>query len=146
MARIEKPTQILTDDFADDQKELIEKLAYIINPAFENFYNLSNNGTSFSNMSWGLIPSIVVKVRADGSINMTSGAQNVTDRFKNVAQYNPVGIQVISATCIDDPNTKVKGQPFIQYTILDNNIIQIQNIQGLPEDKRFSLTLMLITS
>lgn len=145
MAKIEKPSTILLDDFEEDQQALVSSLADIINPALENLYNVSNS-VSFANMTWGLFSNLVVMVTSTGSINTSSGAARVTDKFKNPAQSNPIGIVVISATCLDDPNTKVLSQPFIQYTLLENNIVQVQNIQGLPQDKRFSLTLMLITS
>ena len=145
MAKIEKPRQILLEDYDQKDQDLVGKLADILNNALENLYRASNT-VSFPNMTWGLITELVVMTTSDGSINTSSGATRVVDRFKNTAQATPIGIVVISATCIDDPNTKVSGQPFIQYVMQDNNIIQIQNIQGLPQDKRFSLTLMLITS
>lgn len=146
MARIEKPRQILTEDFNEELKDTIELLANIINPALESLYTVTNNGTDFTNLSWGLVSGLVVQVKEDGSPDVSTGANRVTNKFKNTAKKNPIGIQVISATCLDDANTLTTGTPFVQYSLLDNNLIEIKNIKGLPAGKRFQLTLVLITN
>lgn len=145
MAKIEKPRQIILDDFEEEEKVLVEKLADIINPSLESLYAVSNGGTDFSNLSWGLVTDLVVLVNSSGVPNTSSGANRVTNKFKNTAKRTPIGMQVISATCLDDPNATTTGTPFIQYTI-DNNLIEIKNIQGLPADKRFQLTVVLFTN
>jgi len=143
--KIEKPRQILTDDFSAEEKPIVEKLADIINPALENLYQVTNGNASFENTTWGRITGVIVKVNSSGVPDSESGANRVISKFKNPASGTPIGIVVLSATCIDDPSIFPTATPFISYSI-DNNLIQIKNIQGLPADKRFQLALMVITN
>lgn len=146
MAKIEKPRQLLTDDFPEEEKEQIQKLADIINPALEGLYSVVNNGVDFSNLSWGIVSGLVVQVTESGVPDMSLGASRVTNKFKNTARKTPVGLQVVSAQCLDEPGLLTTGTPFIQYTLGDNNLIEIRNIQGLPAKKRFQLTVIIYTN
>ena len=143
--KIEKPRQLLTDDFSTEEKPLVERLADIINPALENLYRITDGNTTFENTTWGLITGVIVKVSSTGSLDSESGANRVITKFKNPAKASPVGIVVLSATCIDDPSIYPTSTPFISYSV-DNNLIQLKNIQGLPAGKRFQLALMVITN
>lgn len=143
--KIEKPRQILTDDYSDEEKSLVERLADVINPALENLYRVTDSNVTFENTTWGKITGIIVKVDSNGTPDAESGANRVITKFKNSAKDTPIGIIVLSATCIDDPSIFPTATPFISYS-LDNNLIQIKNIQGLPAGKRFQLALMLVTN
>jgi len=61
--KIEKPRQILTDDFSAEEKPIVEKLADIINPALENLYQVTNGNASFENTTWGRITGVIVKAK-----------------------------------------------------------------------------------
>lgn len=144
--RIEKPRNISINDFDEDIQDSINMLAEVINPALENLHSVTNNGIDFTNMSWGLVTNLIVKVLEDGTPDPNGGSQSVVTRFKNTAQKNPIGIQVVYATCLDDPSTFPTGTPFLSFNIAENGLINIINIKGLPSGKRFSLNLVLITN
>lgn len=144
--RIEKPRQIIPEEYEEEMQDTVIKLADTINGSLEGLYSVTNGNIDFSNLAWGLVTGIVVQVDTTGKPDVNSGSSNVVSQFKNTAKRIPIGVVVISATCIDDSSAYPTATPFVSMTVSDTGLINIDNIKGLQANKRYSLNLILITN
>lgn len=144
--KIEKPRQVIPEEYEEDIQPTMEKLAYLINPALESLYSVTDGNVDFNNLSWGLVTGLVVRVDANGKPDTTSGSNSVVSQFKNTAKKTPIGTSIISATCIDDSSLYPTSAPYMSISVLDTGLINIDNIRGLQPNKRYSLNVILITN
>lgn len=133
MANVTSGKQIRTDDFSVDDRPLVSKLAFQLNPfIFELSNAMQNNLTVAENLNMEY-KTISVQVDASGTpIGNTKFTTNIASK----------GIIIVRAI---GNGTYPTSQPFLSY-IQQTNVITMQNITGLPANSLFSLTLLILGS
>jgi hypothetical protein len=127
--------RIIKEEFKEDQREMIDKIAYAVNPFAEEVIKaLSNNLTVADNLAQKF-RDVTVEVDA-------TGAPKQPLLFKTNLTTNCQGIITMKATNLTNPTTYPTGYPFLSFTEL-NNILTINNITGLPANNKFTLRLLL---
>lgn len=126
--------RLIKEDFDKDNQDLIEKLAFVINPLVEQIVSAFNNNIDFDNLNQQY-KSITVTVD-------TNGIPSVTTEIKYTLSSQLKGIICVSAQNNTD-TTAVTGAPFISYSI-SGSVIKVLSVSGLPPNKRFTLNLILI--
>lgn len=134
MAKIGDLKRLTKEDFAADDQELIDRLAYVLNPFMEKVVGAFSKGIDFNNLNQELA-TFSVEVNGSGvPTSKTSVKYNLKTRLN--------GVIVVSAQNTTD-STPVTGAPFITY-VQDGASVNITNVTGLPVGKKFTITMILI--
>ena len=136
MSKLQGFKRILAEDFDEKERPLVSKLAYSINPAFEDIQFAMNKGLSIEdNLNFNK-KDITVIVDA-------SGIPNTDVVVKSGLASSCSGIIVIKATNLTAPATSPTNTPFITFS--DNSgQISINKITGLQASNQYRLRLLLI--
>lgn len=119
------------ESFGEDYKELMEKLAPLLNNNFINLYDALTNNLTIKDNFKGTELDINVKVNS-------SGAPITGDQFRITLAGQVSGMKVTRAICTDNVNTYPLSHPFISFT-QNGNIVTIKNITGLQPNTLYQL-------
>jgi hypothetical protein len=137
MAKIQQPKKIRAEDFTGEEQQIITKISDPFNDLADSFYFALTKSLDFTNMNRD---SVTVTVNIDGS-----GAVSNLPRVKfNLRTGSPQMVLCGRAQNIINPNIYPTNAPFISYTVINADTIQIQHVTGLPVNSQFLLTLELI--
>lgn len=134
MAKVTNIKRISKDDFNIEDQELVGRLAFAINPFLEQVTAAFNKGIDFDNLNQDF-------VFLETEVNET-GKPKLNYELKTTIKTRPKAVFCVGANNLTD-TTYPSSAPFITYTT-NNNIIQILNISGLPANKRFRLSIIII--
>lgn len=127
--------RLITEDYADEDKELISKLAEVYNPFAEQITNILNGNIQIDNLDRQVIE-FKVKIDSNGvPTQVTKFAASKT----NYSSSNV--IRVINNT---NPALFPKSGPFVTFTGQGNNIYTVRHITGLEPGYEYSIRLELI--
>ncbi len=127
--------RLVREDFPDDSKALVDKLAFVLNPYLEGIATVLNHNIDYDNLKREL-KTIDVVVNASGNpIPAIS--------FRNTLSSKIKGINVIRAQNNTSTTVYPTATPFITFTE-ENKIITINNISGLQLNNKYSLTIETI--
>lgn len=137
MAKIQAPKRIRAEDFAEDERSLIGKLAFIVNSFMDDVYNALNSNLDFNNLNRQLVSL---------DIRMGSGATPAvlnSPQIRHTLRGRPVGINCIKAQNLNNTLVYPLATPFVNFTF-NENIITLLAITGLQADSEYRLTLEII--
>lgn len=124
--------RIAKEDYSAEDRDMIEKLSYVLNTFMEQTNNVLNRGIDFANLNQE-IKDVTLTVDVNGIPTMTT-------QLKSTLKTRTAGI-----ICINASNNTVFPTNGIFLTFSENNkIIRINHVTGLPADTQFKLTLLLI--
>lgn len=126
--------RLAQEDFKEDQRDLIGKLAGSINPFAEDTNSILDKGLGFDNLAWNKKDFTVI-VDVDG----IPTSDVVIKTGFNVAC---AGTTVIRAVNLTTPGSYVVSSPFISYTELVGSI-RVKRVTGLEEGEKYSLRIIL---
>jgi len=136
--------RIIKEDFPKDQQELIDKLAFSLNPFFEQVVNALTKQIDMSNLAQEI-------KEINATISLPSNLPKQTIQFNTILNTKVRGIVCIRAQNLTNPNVPVTTAPFVQFTP-QGQLITINSVTGLPAlsgdpttSQTFKLTLLLIT-
>jgi hypothetical protein len=135
MARVSNSKRIITEDFSSEDQAMIQKLAFSINPFFEEITNAFNKNINFDNLNQQYS---FIELEVD-----SGGVPKVQSEIRYELKTKIKGCQVINAENLTDL-TNLTGSPFITYEPTSNNTVKIKHVTGLPADKKFRLSVILI--
>lgn len=135
MARISTPATLRVEDFKDEDREVAEKLANTLNPFMDEVYRQFNGNIGFENLNRQVV---TLEVR----INATGGVIN-SPQIRTSLRSKVIGTNVISAVNIENSSTYPTSHPFINGTV-NGNIFTIDNVSGLQNGSRYTLTVEII--
>jgi len=130
MANITNGRQIRTDDFATEDRQLVQKLAFQLNPFISEVSNALQSNLTISENLNAEYKIVAIKVDASG---IPIGNNKFSTKVK--AQ----GIPIVRVTGNNFPT----GAPFLSY-VQRGNIIEIQHITGLLANSDYSLTVLIL--
>ncbi len=135
MSRITTPSIIRGEDFPEETRETVDKLASIINPFMDETYRQMNGNINFENLNRQLV-TVDVKINSSGTVvNSPQIRMSIRSRLG--------GTNVISAENLVNSNTYPTSHPFLSWTV-NGNILTITNITGLQANSTYRLTVELI--
>lgn len=134
MAKITNIKRINKEDFNSEDQELVGRMAFALNPFLEQIVAAFNKGIDFDNLNQDFI---VLETEVDAS-----GKPKLNYEIKTTIKTRLKAVYCVGANNLTD-STFPTSAPFITYTT-NNNIITILNITGLPANKRFRLSIILI--
>jgi hypothetical protein len=138
MARIEIPKKIRTEDFTTDEQTIIAKISDPFNDLADAFYFALTKSIDFENLNRDLV-TVNVNIGATGQVS------NLPQVRHSLQTGAPRGVNVIRAINSKSPNTVFPtGAPFLSYTVVSQNVIQVLAVTGLQNNSQYVLTLELI--
>lgn len=133
MSKVTNLKRLVIEDFDKDDQRVVEKIAFSYNPLMEQLTSAFNKGIEFDNLNQQYIQ-ITITVDAFGT-------PTILLQIKYELKTKLKGMQVISHQNLTD-DTFPTSQPYISYTA-NGNLINIDNITGLPANKKFVLSVIL---
>lgn len=133
--RLNNIKRIIKEDFAQEDRVLIEKLAFALNPFLEQISMIFNKNIDFDNLNQEII-NVTIELDANG-------VPKTTTQIRSTLKTKIRGIQVINAANLENDGTFPTAGPFITYSI-NGNLITIQHVTGIPANKRYNLSAILI--
>jgi hypothetical protein len=131
--------RIVAEDFAEEDRDLVNKLGGLVNEVFEQLaQGLNKNISIRDNMNEDII-NVDVYVNANGT-------PLVPTQFKYILRGNCVGISVINAVNLDNPANYPVSAPFVSFNQTSGSLITITNIKGLQPTTSYRLTLRVTAS
>ena len=131
--------RLKSEDFPEEQRELVERLAGALNSFAEQTIFLLSKRVDFKNLNQTI-----------SNVNITSGSTNTTDgslrspvTIKTDINGRIAGTILINLVNKTNPIALPANQPFISYTI-NQNLITIQKVYGLNNTSEYTLTLLII--
>lgn len=136
MSKITNIKRLIKEDFPPEQQDLIDKLAYVVNPFFDQVVAAFNKGINTDNLTRQIL---------EVTVNNTAGRITPGVQFKNTLNTNKIlGINIIKAMNITNPAVYPTQAPWISWSI-NENIITINNITGIQDNNKYTLTLEVIS-
>lgn len=136
MSQLDNIRRIIVEDFPQEDRNTISKLAVVINHFMENVYNVLDKNVDFDNLNQELVD-LTITVDA-------SGVPTKTTKLSTAKIRNPQGILVIRAINKTNRSNYPTSAPFVSYTPLGGNLQKINNISGLQADEEYQLRLLVI--
>lgn len=137
MANVNNIKRIVKEDFNEEDQELVDKLAFALNPFLEQVSAAFNKGIDDSNLR-----------QQTTSIDVEVGSNGVPKTPLQI-KINPellrtriIGTRVVLAQNLTD-STFPTGTPFLTFNVV-NNLINVLHVAGLPPDKKFRLSVILM--
>lgn len=134
MAKVVNLKRIVVEDYAKEDQDTVTKLAFSLNPLVDELSNAFNKNIDFDNLNQQYS---TFTVTVDGTGKPTSQLQ-----IKYELKTRMKGIHVISAQNLTD-TTYPTAAPFISWSFA-SNLITVNNIAGLPANKQFQLSVVII--
>ncbi len=137
MGKIQTPRKLRSEDFGQDEQEMIGKVGDIYNSFVDDVYNVLNGRIDYSNLNRQDIDINVLINATGGLVSQPQIKTNLTSKIR--------GITVMNAVNQTNPGTYPTTAPFVSWTI-NGNILTILNVTGLQNSSEYKLSLELIGS
>ena len=130
MARLNNVQRIIIEDFQEEDRATVEKLANILNYFMTQTTDIINGRLDYENINKQLV-TIDVTVDANGTpIQATNFA----------AQAGLRGGQVLRAENLTNRAVFPLSQPFVSFTPVQSGLYKVNNITGLQPGNKYRLT------
>jgi hypothetical protein len=127
--------RIRTEDFSDEMREAIDKIAFSMNPFADQIIDILNKGIDFTNLNQEIIRLSKVSVSS-------SGIPTKTVKFSSNLSTTVQGIMCVSVSNVTD-GAYPTGAPFISWT-QKSRLVKIENITGLEANKEYNINLLTL--
>lgn len=131
MARLNNVQRIIIEDFQDEDRETVSKLANILNYFMTQVTDIVNGRLDYENINK---QAVTVDVTVDAT-----GKPLQSTNFS--AQQGLLGGVVLRAQNLTNSAVFPTGQPFVSFTPVQSGLYRINNITGLQPNNKYRLTL-----
>lgn len=129
MPKLSSYKRIITNDYAEKDRDLIDQLSGSVNDSFNSLYFAVNGRLSLSENILCTVKDVEITVNS-------SGIPTFTASFTLNSNYLVSGCQVIKAENLTNSSIYPTGQPFISFVQNGNNVI-INHISNLQANSRY---------
>lgn len=136
--KLSQLTRIVEEDFPEENRPLIQKLARALNPFIEQIGQVMSKNVDYDNLNRELI---TYTVTVD-----SSGKPSDSRELKHNLKTKPKGLLCISARNISGGSQIPTAAPFITFSFNgnDSSVININYISGLPSGVKFEILIEVI--
>lgn len=137
MAKIQSFSRIIVEDYEEEERAMMTKLANSLNPFAES-----------------IVDALSKHLTVDDNLDMSKKSLSITVDERGVPTSKTllksdlgslcVGITVIKAANVTTPTNLATGTPFVTFTDADK-LLTITNITNLTPGNKYTLTLLLHT-
>lgn len=131
MATVNNKKTLRVEDFGEDQKELVERLAFTINPFMDEVISAFNGRIDLSNLTFEF---------KTFSLVVESGVPKTPTKFS--VDGRVLGIIVIKVNNLTN-NNNLTAAPFLTYSE-SGNLVTVKHITGLADSTNYRVTALVI--
>jgi hypothetical protein len=135
MAQPPNIRRIRSEDFDKEDQGLVQKLAYAINEFMDQTIFVLDGRVDSRNLNQQIVD---INVRTDGAGDLINPPS-----IRTTVNGKVIGLTVINATNLNNPNTIPTSQPFLQFTLVTNGV-NILQASGLQANSEYRLKVLLI--
>ena len=129
--------RIITQDYKEEDQELIEQLGTTVNDSFNSIYSALSNKLTFSENFSSTIKDVEVIVDANGKPTNEAG-------FKlDILNTQITGCFCVKATNLTNSNVYPTGSPWVSFLQKENSI-RILNVTNLQPNNRYILRIIAL--
>lgn len=136
MAKIKNLPRLIAEDFEEENQELISKIAFVTNPAFEQIVQAFNKNITIEDNLNMYIKDVELSVGSNG-------VPKPAVSFKSGLKGSCRGLFVIKADCLEKTVTYPTSAPFITFSEKDGQI-NIDHISGIPAGAKYRIRVFSI--
>lgn len=136
--KLNQLTRIVEEDFPQESRDVIQKLARALNPFLEQIGQVMSKNIDYDNLNRELLTYTVTVDSSGKPIDSTE--------LKHNLKTKPKGFNCISARNLKGTSEIPSGTPFITFSYTGDNfsILKITGVSGLPPNVKFELLLEII--
>lgn len=134
MGQISNVRRIIVEDYPEESRETVGKLASVVNPFMDEVTDLSRKKINFDNLARSLV-TIDITVDANG---MPKGVSQINTTLSSFSGKNIVHVQSLSG------GANVVSSPYLDCTYQGNGIVRIVKFYGLPVGKKVRVSIEFI--
>jgi len=134
MPRIDNVKRITVEDFPEEDRETVERIANNYNFFAEQVTNVLNGNIDFDNLNRSLV--------TIGLTVNTAGTPTIVTRF--TAPRGLKGTKVVRADNLTSPTAGVTGAPFITFGSNGQGTYTLTQVRGLIPNNQYNLVVELI--
>ena len=135
MSQLDSIKRIVKEEFKSEDRETIEKLAFILNSFMTQVIDTVNGKIDFRNLNQ--------EVKTINVVVNSNGVPTTTTKIKHNLLTKIQGIICIDARNLTNTTLYPTNAPFLSFTP-GEGVATIKNITGLQANNKYSLTLILI--
>lgn len=136
MAKIKNLPRLIAEDFDEENQDLINKLAFVTNPAFEQIVQAFNKNITIDD-------NLNMQVKDLDLIVDSRGVPTSTVSFKTTLKTSCKGLMVIRAECLEKTISYPTSAPFITFSESEGQI-SINHISGIPANAKYRIRVFSI--
>ena len=148
MAKISNVKRLIKEDFPKESQDLVDKLAYVLNPFLDQVSAAFNKNINIDNLSREIITTSVVNATGTGSYTVnsiaTGGDVSPSVQIKTKLASKVIGINVIRVDNVTNPGTYPINAVGLSWSY-ESKIITLNKITGLTDGDKYNLVLELIS-
>lgn len=135
--KIQNPKRLRIEDFTEEEREMISKIAFVMNSSFSSLFDLANKRITLRENISASVREFNVTVDAQGNPR-NAVFLNLDDVLANQLVE---GVQVIDAYSTDGVTRPTAGV-FVDWSP-NKSGININFVKGIPENKEFTIKLVI---
>lgn len=136
MGKLQNVRRIILEDFDEDIRPTIEKLAIILNSHMEDVNNLANHNINFDNLYREIVK---IKVTVDAN-----GVPTKNTQFSTTYLPSAHGGSVLAVSNLTTPSALLTGTPFVSFYPVKNNLFKITQVTGITANQVYEITLEVV--
>lgn len=128
-------SRIIVEDFDKDDREVVSKLAVILNQFMDSVVELTRKNIGFDNLARSLV---TIDITVD-STGKPIGVSQINTNLKTYKGKNILDVQSLKAGVAN-----VNSTPYLDCTPQGNGIVRINRFFGIPANVKVRVTIEFI--
>ncbi len=134
MGQLSNVRRIIVEDFKEEDRETVGKIANVFNSFADEVVELSRKRINFDNLARSLV-TIDITVDDNG---MPKGVSQINTTLSTYSGKNIVSIQSLVG------GANVVSAPYLDCTYQGNGVVKINRFYGLPANKKLRVSIEFI--
>jgi hypothetical protein len=137
MGTLDTVKRIIVEDFADEDKKTVEKLAYIINDFMGQVVDAFHKNITLDNLSQSLV---------DFEVTVDANGKPITGNSIKIDTLGEIrGMTVVYAQNKTNASLTPESAPFVSFTSQGSGMYSITKVLGLQVNNKYLLRLWVIS-
>jgi hypothetical protein len=121
--------RIIVEDYKEEDRETVGKLATVINSFMDEVVNLSRNKVDFDNLNRS---KIIVDITTDADGNPKNLGQ-INTKLSSYSGHSVMNVQSLQG------GVNTVSAPWLDCTYQGNGLVRVNKIYGLPANKKLRI-------
>lgn len=132
--KISNVRRIIVEDYPEESRATVEKLATVINSFMDEMVTLSRNKIDYDNLNRSLVV-LDLQVDANGT---PKGINQINTKLTTYSGHKIINVQSLQG------GDNVTSTPYLDCTPQGNGLVRVNKFHGLPASKKLRVTIEFI--